>query len=472
MRFREDYNGCKTYGCPNCGNPKPSLYSRSNRLGYDAWYCSECGAYPPVLLNTPIIALAKQISRRQCDISLFHGCSCQKPQYQRYGFTAQGSQRVQCTQCKRVITQPNAKKLANILQPIMDALINQVRPEAIQKACNLSGKELAKHLELLAHLLTQVSLNWEKKANFPFIQTRTTKQVCRSGLQHNNHQQYETHLWTLSSVDSQSGYMVLFNDNALYDDTLLTPSVLEESLYHLDHVEPLLESDIEVLNKAEITYSKILARSQFDKLAYSLQCHAKSKEAQILRPVYAAHAHFQNLYMKTNKMPPSAIILEHESFLRGASITAFSNEVRNGHTDLYYCHLTDNTDSTKSKTISRNMSWWNEKWYSLAIENLHGSWQAGIGVLTNDTNKISQILPSNPDWNQHFWNSFNLWLSPQYARRISLKRLHQWQYIYRYLYNVVFTSRLNSTIVNNVEPTEIGSIVTAMNQENISGYKS
>ncbi|QUJ70432.1 hypothetical protein KDD30_20250 (plasmid) [Photobacterium sp. GJ3] len=465
MPFREDYNGCKTYGCPNCGNPEPSLYSRSDRLGYDAWYCSACGAYPPVLLNQPIIALAEQIRSRQCDHSLFRSCACRQPTFQRYGFTASGSQRVQCTQCRQVLTLPNARKLADLLQPLMDALIHQVRPEALQKTCNLSGKAFAKRLSLLARLLAQVSRSWEKRYKFALIQTRTTRQVCRSGFQHDNSQQCETHLWTLSSADSQSGYLLLFNDNALYKDTLLAPSVLAQSLYHLDHVEPVLEHFIDVLSKAENTYSKILARSQFDKLAYSLQRHAKSKEAQILRPVYAAHAHFQNLYMMTHSVPPSAIALEHESFLRGASITAFSHEIQKGQTDLYYYHLTENNGRTLSPSISKNMSWWNEKWYRLPIENLYGRWQSGIGVLTNEQNKIHQIFPSHPDWNQYFWHGFNQWLTPQYARRISLNRLHQWQTIYQYFYNIVFTDRINIETMYNVQPIKIITIVDFINQD-------
>ncbi|MDO6581911.1 hypothetical protein Q4491_11185 [Photobacterium sp. 2_MG-2023] len=471
MPFRENYNGCKTYGCPNCGNPEQSLYSRSDRLGYDAWYCSECGAYPPVLLNQPILALAEQIRTRQCDNFLFRHCACRQPTFQRYGFTASGSQRVQCTQCHQVVTLLNARKLANRLQPIMDALTHRVRPGAIQKACHLSGKEFATRLPLLAQLLTQVSRGWEKEIDFALIQTRTTRQVCRSGLQHGNNKQYETRLWTLSSADSQSGYLLLFNDNALYDDVSLTSAVLAQSLYHLDHVEPDLDSNIDVLNKAEHTYSKILARSQFDKLAYSLQRHAKSKEAQLLRPVYAAHAHFQNLYRMTHCVPPSAIILEHESFLRGASITAFSHEIGKGQTDLYYCHLTQKIDTLMPPVISKNMSWWNEKWYRLSIENKHGNWQAGIGVLTNEHSKIRQILPSHPDWNQYFWHGFNHWLTPEYARRISLKRLHQWQAVYRYLYNLVFTDRLNIKATHGIEPTQISTIVDFINQEKLNSRK-
>lgn len=43
MTFRQEYNGCKSFGCPNCGVPDLSLYSRSNRLGYDSWHCLSVG---------------------------------------------------------------------------------------------------------------------------------------------------------------------------------------------------------------------------------------------------------------------------------------------------------------------------------------------------------------------------------------------------------------------------------------------
>lgn len=468
MSFRAEYNGCKTYGCPNCGNPDLSLYSRSDRLGYDAWLCSECGSYPPVLLNLPIIALAEQTRVRQLNNSPFRACGCKQPHFQRYGFTASGSQRVQCTVCRQVITLPNSLNVADKLQPIMSALVNRVPPESIQETCGISRKEFSKRIDQLSQLLAHVSRQWETNINFSFIQTRATIQICRSGLQHSNSQQKETHLWTLSSADSATGYMLLLSDNALYTDTTLSSEVLHQSLYHLNEIEMNLTSDTDVLSKAELTYSKILSRSQFDKLAYCLRRNAKSKDAKIIRPVYAAHAHFQNLHLLLNEMPPSAFILEHESFLRGAAITAFSEEIRKGQTDLYYCHLTELVKSLKLPATTKTISWWNEKWYRLLHEVEYGSWSVGIGVLTKKKSKLSQLLPSHPNWNQYFWDGFNNWLTPEYTRRISLKRLHQWQTIYQYLYNFVLTDRANIKAKYKVDPGQINSIVKALNHQKLS----
>ena len=105
------------------------------------------------------------------------------------------------------------------------------------------------------------------------------------------------------------------------------------------------------------------------------------------------------------------------------------------------------------------MSWWNEKWYRLFIDYAQSHWHVGVGVLTNKQFKVEQLFPAHPNWNQIYWDDFNGWLRPEYARRISLKRLHQWQDIYRYLYNFVFTDRLNIEQKHNVIPAKINSVV-------------
>lgn len=459
MPFREEYNGCKTYGCPNCGQQDLNIYSRSNRLGYDAWYCPECGAFPPVLLNQPIIALANQIKSERLDMEFLDSCGCQQPQLHRYGYTASGSQRVKCTQCQRVITQPNVEKLTKQLQPIMDALNRGVSPENLQRECNLSNKLFSQHISKLAQLLNYSSRQWESNIRFPLIQTRTCVQICRSGFQHLDNHQRDTHLWTISSVDALSGYVLLINDNALSSHSSLLSEALPSGIYNLDTVEQSVEDDEDVLSRAEKTYSKILARSQFDMLAYAEHCHALSKEALILRPVYAAHAHFQNLRQKMINYPLQAIVLEHESFLRGAAITAFCEEVSRDQTALFYCHVQKQTPHSKSAAMTKTMSWWNEKWYRLFIDYAQSHWHVGVGVLTNKQFKVEQLFPAHPNWHQIFWDDFNGWLRPEYARRISLKRLHQWQDIYRYLYNFVFKDRLNIEQKHNVIPAKINSVV-------------
>ncbi|MCV5960991.1 hypothetical protein OFO30_36970, partial [Escherichia coli] len=68
----------------------------------------------------------------------------------------------------------------------------------------------------------------------------------------------------------------------------------EPSRYQLTQQEEA-PNESDVFLQAQRTYDKILSRSQFDQLAYCDGSHAKSKEVLLTRPVFAAHAHMQNL---------------------------------------------------------------------------------------------------------------------------------------------------------------------------------
>lgn len=460
MAFREEYNCCKTYGCPNCGKPDLALYSRSNRLGYEAWHCDQCGAYPPVLLNQPILALAQQLQSHLNHNSVFPQCGCANPKRRRFGFTRQGSQRIKCACCGVVSTLPNVPKLTSKLQPMLNALINGVAPSELQKACGLPNKAFAQNMALMCELLNQASRMWEPHLSIVGVQTQTTLHACRSGFIHQNHKQSATHLWTVSSADAQSGYILLLNDNGLFDTGCLNPHTLEKSRYQLDERE-IQQDNQDVLLNAESTYNKILARSQFDQIAYSTQTHAQCKDAAILRPVYAAHAHFQNLKALLSHSQPHYILLEHESFLRGAAITAFDHAVRKGELDLYYHHLARISDKTEFDASTRVMSWWNEKWHRIQISNESGHWQIGVCGLTANKRNLTSLYPSHPNWNGEFWRGFNDWMGEKYPQRISLQRFKQWQAIYRFLFNVIFDDRANVS-QDGLNPSSIEQLLNAL----------
>ncbi|KOO07416.1 hypothetical protein AKJ31_11010 [Vibrio hepatarius] len=157
--------------------------------------------------------------------------------------------------------------------------------------------------------------------------------------------------------------------------------------------------------------------------------------------MYAAHAHFQNLNALLSHSQPHYILLEHESFLRGAAITAFDHAVRKGELDLYYHHLARISDKTEFDASTRVMSWWNEKWHRIQISNESGHWQIGVCGLTANKRNLTSLYPSHPNWNGEFWRGFNDWMGEKYPQRISIQRFKQWQAIYRFLFNVVFDDR-------------------------------
>lgn len=170
MTFRREYNGCKSFGCPNCGVPDLSLYSRSNRLGYDAWHCPECGAYPPVLINEPILALAHQLQQQTFELKLLPHCECRLPAWQRYGRTAVGSPRVKCRCCQKTATLLNPNKESHTLQPLLDALLTEVSPKDLQYKLGLNHRRFSQYLERLASMLDTFSRLYERHLSFSNIQ--------------------------------------------------------------------------------------------------------------------------------------------------------------------------------------------------------------------------------------------------------------------------------------------------------------
>ncbi|MCV5888395.1 hypothetical protein OFN71_34820, partial [Escherichia coli] len=79
---------------------------------------------------------------------------------------------------------------------------------------------------------------------------------------------------------------------------------------------------------------------------------------------------------------PKRFVLEHESFLRGAAITAFTSAIKRGTTQLYYCHIGQSEENLSLNHAKQKMSWWDETWRRGNIQNQYGSWQVGMGWLT------------------------------------------------------------------------------------------
>ncbi|TXZ07110.1 hypothetical protein FXE63_12150 [Vibrio mimicus] len=465
MNFRREYNGCKSFGCPNCGVADLSLYSRSNRLGYDAWYCPLCGAYPPVLLNEPILCLAEQIHAQHLSSPSLESCGCSDPQWKKHGLTQAGSQRVKCKRCGKSATLLNAAHCSPVLQPLLNALLEGILPSELQNYCGLSNKAFAQRIEFLADVLRTFSRQQEQHCRPSALQIRSHIQCSRSGSRHQDTHSLAAHLWSLSSCDSTTGYTYLISDNALFDAAELPPSLAEKTRYQMPGQETASTDEFDVFVSAEKTYAKILARSQFDQLGYSSPLHQHLKEGLLLRPVYAAHAHMQNLRLWFGEPPPKTLILEHESFLRGAAITAFSDAVKAAKTTLLYCHLAEVHHFDTNKT--KSMSWWDEKWMQFNQTNEWGDWQIGLGLLTPHTNlnegMLKGALPEHPNWNRVLWQDYEQWLPPTYCARLSLKRIHQWQEIYRFLFNYLLPKTPRLEPQQSVHLNEIASLIDSIN---------
>ncbi|WEM45289.1 hypothetical protein PTW35_19575 (plasmid) [Photobacterium sp. DA100] len=470
--FRNEYNGCKTFGCENLGNPDLNLYTPSSRLGYPAYYCPKCGAYPPKLLNRPIITLANYIDqqRRNAITSLSLQCRCQgqlpgdnpvQRQWRPHDKTRIGTQRLRCSQCHTVASLANPKKQARSLQPLLDLLLSGCPANELQIRSALNKKLFYQRLRTLTQLLEAVSYSYEQcwlaQQHTVSLHTHSHVVRCRSGLSASNNTKVKSaklkqrglDCWFLTTADSATGYLLLISDNLLPQSSMDIRKAHqchhpdESGEYTLDSIEQAVPPSKDVLHTAKLTYQKIMSRQQFDKLAYCTREFAKSNEGTLLRPVYAAHSHFQNLKQHLPSNIDLNLVLEHESFIRGAAITAFAEQVKLDQANLYYLHAFPcHEPSFASSEVTSNkqtLSWWHEKWYQFSHHNQCEHWQLGLGVLTHtgqlEISTKNNAVPTRPDWHNQFWCHFDNWLPASYRSKISHAQLMQWIGIFRYLYN-------------------------------------
>ncbi|MFV0574369.1 MAG: hypothetical protein ACK5NC_02940 [Vibrio sp.] len=477
--FRSEYNGCKSTGCPNCGISDLTRYQPSTRLGYAAYHCPLCDAYPPVLLNEPIQALNQQITQSHFQPAkwLTLVCDCQpyfaESYWTRYGQTKAGSKRFKCQQCGTVKTAVNSKKYQATLQPWLDALFEGDTPAQLQAKLGLNSKLFYQRLIQMSELLEACSRRFEQQYFGAFsdltLQTRSHILNCRSGLttplskQNESSKQNElskpnelsksTHLWLLSTAESHSGYQLLITHNLLDKNQLAAFPLAQQGQYKLETKEAEITQTNQVLLRAERTYQKILARSQFDQLAYADAKYSQHSDGVLLRPVYAAHSHMQHLKYLLKNTNSLFLLLEHESFLRGSAIFTFMPEsVITPKINLFYIHTHQhkkmkNTQVKSRKFSAKNsenplvksLSWWQEKWLGFEHDYAGKYWSVGIGSLTRKPEitqqKIQTLVTTQPNWQEDFWLAFDEWLPYEQRNKMSSKYLFHWLNIFRFIHN-------------------------------------
>ncbi|MBB1314097.1 hypothetical protein [Aliivibrio sp. SR45-2] len=481
--FRQEYNGCKSYGCANCGESDLSRYHRSNRLGYEAYHCPLCGAYPPVLLNFPILELADQITKDKTKTQSILFCRCDyQPSFnwRKYGKTKIGTQKVQCKQCGSVDSLINSDKVSRRLQPLWRGIINGISPHLLRQEIQSNPKTFYQQIDELVDVLHQVSqlleIMWLKKNTSIILQTNSHHLECRSGFLRKKVPQKHTRLWCLNSIIASNGYHLLFNDNLLINNDTGEIEKREECRYKIEKKELSVVKNDNVLLTAEMTYSTILARSQFDQLGYCDAIYAQSSEGTLVRPVYSAHAHMQTLRQIIPFTTSITCVLEHESFIRGAAITTLSSEVKKGQSNLYYSHIYEWPDPIQlpekihDVVLGKPLSWWGETWHCFNHQYNDKTWSIAVGSLTkkkeDKVDGLIALFPTHPDWNQLFWDGFHSWISNESTRKISHRYLMQWVKVYRFLYNFIEVgNRLNTNLSLNMESIE--ELVTFLNNSAI-----
>ncbi len=225
-------NACKSFGCRNLGQPTSTDYSWPDyRLGYPALHCRACGSYPPLFdeqqfrdwLSVHLSTFATE-KGHFCPVCYGTKTIC-------YGHNPQGSQRIQCRNCKKVWT-----------------------PKQYQK--EITPPEIIETVALLV----------------PF-------QGASGGQK----------LYVLISFDALRGNILHLSTN--YTQHQAGESL---HYRYRGNAEPELH-DNNIVQRVDMREAQFLRRSQFDEIQYGSAALKRNAKGVILRPVITAHGHFRVL---------------------------------------------------------------------------------------------------------------------------------------------------------------------------------
>ena len=226
-------NCCKSFGCKNLGLASSADYSWPEyRLGYAALHCRACGSLPPLFDEEQFRCwLSAYLADFAANRGQFCPC-CYQREIIRYGHNPQGSQRVQCRNCKKVWTPKQAPPTGIVL------------PEQI--------------------------------ATIPLL---VPFQGVSAGQQ----------LYVLLSFDAIRG-------NVLHISSNFTPHTAGISLLYRwrGSAEPTVIHD-DIIERVSQRETQFLRRSQFDEIQYGSAILKRNASGAILRPVITAHGHFRLL---------------------------------------------------------------------------------------------------------------------------------------------------------------------------------
>ncbi|HIA3648688.1 TPA: cytoplasmic protein [Escherichia coli] len=225
-------NACKSFGCRNLGQPTSTDYSWPDyRLGYPALHCRACGSYPPLFdeqqfrdwLTVHLSTFATE-KGHFCPVCYGTKTIC-------YGHNPQGSQRIQCRNCKKVWT-----------------------PKQYQK--EITPPEIIETVALLVPF--QGASNGQK-------------------------------LYVLISFDALRGNILHLSTN--YTQHQAGESL---HYRYRGNAEPELH-DNNIVQRVDMREAQFLRRSQFDEIQYGSAALKRNAKGIILRPVITAHGHFRVL---------------------------------------------------------------------------------------------------------------------------------------------------------------------------------
>lgn len=164
-------------------------------------------------------------------------------------------------------------------------------------------------------------------------------------------------LYFLFSFDAIRGNIIHLSSN-------FSPDKPGDSLhYRWKGIYPIASDHHNIIQRVALKERQFLQRSQFDEIQYGPADLKRNARGAFLRPVITAHAHFRVLKIR---FPDVSIhVVAHECFLRGAVITAWSEQFRHRRASLWF--VEDNIVDENSTDAWRLMGktwhgWWQNQW--------------------------------------------------------------------------------------------------------------
>lgn len=437
-----DVNVCKNDRCCNMALPNSHDYqSPTYHLGFPALYCKACGSNNYLLNNDDINRLihVKLDSYHQ---TVTKNCPhCYSQEKRRYGKTAKGTARWQCTSCHTVFSykHPYVNQL-NKLAALADTLFIYDDFKTLINTLAISDSTFYRLLTQLLFRLTEVTRQLEHSM-LPIdtqmhIVTQSMVLPCKNG----SPKDEEAKLWGLISSESNSGYILL--DSLNYNHL----TVSEKSIYSNSEKEETIPPQDRLVDEITLRYERFFKRACTDELNYcSGSVH--SKKGYILLPIVTAQIHFYELLYYFPKRTYYHY-LEHEVFIRGTCLTAFGKSILDGKSHLFYLAESQNASMNYPYQLQATYSlgWWKNTWYEFYSPVNHS--YRYLATLT-PKNKLEQAqlsqLPATFYQSKSFIDHFNAVFNKTRLSTLAPNTIQTLFSIFRIYYNYCYLSPQNQT---------------------------
>lgn len=370
-------NFCKTLACRNFGLSDEKYYllqhTDPSRPGL---VCRECGAFPPLLNNQGVIEELNRLKKQ--DAGNLAACSTEgceaygKPvlthreHYHAFGYSGE-RQRYRCKHCQATFVDKwsNANPKLDIQQRLLGLLFTGHPVREICRKLHINPKTFYDHLEQIAarcrNKLASVDARFMQMSKQQSLASSLTTLQPRSG---------NGVMW-LTTGDAEHGYVLLQNINYSADEDKPTDSndiFVNGSRLVPDNFVPVPESDEQeypdLLSRVNAKYQEVLSRSNVEDLYTRPVNIDYPSKGCLIRPQYAAYAHYLRLQELTADWENLTIYLPQEPLLRSAVISVFRERLQDKRCHPVYVAQTacwQESDTADNIDIML-LSWWRDRW--------------------------------------------------------------------------------------------------------------